>query len=179
VTGRERPSRGFWVAALCGAALVVAFALIEGGGTVHVADIALLVAVAVAAIGYAVGARLARDMPGWVVISWVLVLSAPFLLLPVIWAGVSHGISASPAAWLGFAYVSLFSQYLGFFAWYHGLALDGVARVSQVQLTQPFLTLIASALLLGENVSAGMIIFAAAVVATVAIGRNMPVKPLN
>ncbi len=177
VAGRERPSQGFWIAAGCGAALVVAFALVEGGGMVHVADIALLFAVLVAALGYAEGARLAREMPGWVVISWVLVLSVPFLLPPVLWSVLTHGVSASPAAWLGFAYVSLFSQYIGFFAWYHGLALGGVARVSQVQLTQPFLTLIASALLLGESVSASMIIFAAAVVSTVAIGRYMPVKP--
>lgn len=179
LAGRERPSRGFWIAAGCGAALVVAFALFEGGGTLHVADIGLLLAVAVGALGYAEGARLTREMPGWVVISWVLVVAAPFLLPPVLWSAAVHGVNASPAAWISFAYVSLFSQYLGFFAWYHGLALGGVARVAQIQLTQPFLTLIASALLLGENVSMGMIIFASAVVATVAIGRSMPVQPLK
>ena len=106
-------------------------------------------------------------------------MAAPFLLPPVLWSAAVHGVNASPAAWISFAYVSLFSQYLGFFAWYHGLALGGVARVAQIQLTQPFLTLIASALLLGENVSMGMIIFASAVVATVAIGRSMPVQPLK
>jgi drug/metabolite transporter (DMT)-like permease len=179
LSGRERPSRGFWFAAGFGALLVVAFALIEGGGTLHLADLALLLAVAVGALGYAEGARLTREMPGWVVISWVLVVSVPFLLPPVLWSAAEHGINASVTAWLCFAYVSLFSQYLGFFPWYHGLALGGVARVSQVQLTQPFLTLIASALLLGEKVSMGMIIFAAAVVATVAIGRKMPIRPLK
>ena len=46
-------------------------------------------------------------------------------------------------------------MFLGFFAWYHGLALGGVAKIGQVQLAQPVLTLFWAALVLGEHVTAG------------------------
>ena len=77
-----------------------------------------------------------------------------------------------PAAWAGFAYVSVVSMYLGFFAWYRGLALGGIAAVGQVQLLQPFLTIFASALLLGEHIDASTLIAAALVIAAIAAGRR-------
>jgi drug/metabolite transporter (DMT)-like permease len=171
----DRPSPGFWLAGLAGSALVVAFALWQGAGTLHLADLALLAAVATAAFGYAEGGRLARVMGGWQVISWALVLAAPLLIVPLAWLVAEHGLEASRDAWIGFAYVTLFSQFLGFFAWYKGLALGGVARVGQMQLLQPFLTLLAAAALLGEPLSTGTLLFAAAVVVAVAIGRRMPI----
>jgi drug/metabolite transporter (DMT)-like permease len=171
----DRPSTGFWMAALAGTALVVAFALWQGAGTLHVADLALLAAVVTCGFGYAEGARLSRHLGGWQVISWALVISAPFLLLPTAWLVAEHGLDASPRAWLGFLYIALISQFVGFFPWYKGLALGGVARVGQVQLLQPFLTLIGSALLLGEVLDAATWLFAIAVVAMVAVGRRMPV----
>ncbi len=171
----DRPSRGFWLAALAGSALVVAFALWQGAGTLHVADLALLAAVITCGFGYAEGARLSRHLGGWQVISWALVIAAPVLFLPLAWLVAEHGVAASPRAWLGFLYIALISQFVGFFPWYKGLALGGVARVGQVQLLQPFLTLIGSALLLGEVLDAATWLFAVAVVATVAIGRRMPV----
>jgi drug/metabolite transporter (DMT)-like permease len=173
---RERPSRGFWTVALLGSALVVAFGLIRGGGSLHLGDLYLLAAVAAGGIGYAEGARLSMTMGGWQVISWVLVLSAPFLLVPVGWSVAQHGLTASWPAWLAFAYVSLVSQYLGFFAWYRGLALGGIARVGQLQLLQPFLTLAFAALLVGEQLDWMTAAFAVAVVACVAAGRRMPVR---
>jgi drug/metabolite transporter (DMT)-like permease len=173
---RERPSPGFWAVALVGSALVVAFGVIRGGGSLHRGDIYLLAAVAAGGIGYAEGARLSMTMGGWQVISWVLVLSSPFLLLPVGRAVAQHGAAASWPAWLGFAYVSLVSQYLGFFAWYRGLALGGIARVGQLQLLQPFLTLLFAALLVREPLDWMTAGFAGAVVACVAIGRRMPVR---
>jgi drug/metabolite transporter (DMT)-like permease len=172
----DRPSPGFWMAGIVGSALVVAFALSSGSGRLQFADLALLGAVFAAALGYAEGARLSRSLDGWRVICWALVLAAPFLVVPVVIAVLAHGLSASPAAWLGFGYVSLMSQFLGFFVWYKGLTLGGVARVSQLQLLQPFLTVLASALLLGEIITTTMLIFALAVVATVAIGRRMAIR---
>jgi len=172
----ERPSRGFWIVALAGSALVVAFGLIRGGGSLHLGDAYLLAAVAAGGIGYAEGARLSMTMGGWQVISWVLVISAPFLLVPVGWSVAQHGLAASWPAWLAFAYVSLVSQYLGFFAWYRGLALGGIARVGQLQLLQPFLTLAFAALLVGEQLDWMTAAFAVAVVVCVAAGRRMPVK---
>ena len=171
----ERPSRAFWIASCAGSAAVVAFALVAGGGQAHAADLALAGAVVAAALGYAEGGRLAREIGAAQVICWALLLSAPFLAVPVGLAVRRHGLDASPAAWLGFAYVSVVSMFLGFFAWYRGLALGGIARVGQMQLLQPFLTIFASAALLGESVTATTLGFAVAVLACVAVGRKAAV----
>lgn len=171
----DRPSLGFWLFGILGSALVVTYALIEGVGGIQIADLALLGAVVSAAVGYAVGGDLARQLGGWQVICWALVLSFPLLLVPVVPAALAHGLPGSPQSWAAFLYVALFSQLFGFFAWNRGLALGGVARVSQVQLLQTFLTLGASALLLGEAIDAMTLGFAVFVVASVALGRRMPV----
>lgn len=172
----ERPSTGFWIAALLGSGLVIAFALQQGGGQLHVADLALFAAVISAAMGYAEGGRLAQEMSGPQVISWALVLTMPVVLPATIALTWHYGFHASPMAWLSFGYVSLVSMFIGFFFWYRGLALGGIARVGQVQLIQPFLTLLGSALLLGEELIVDNFLFAVAIIAVVAIGRKMPVK---
>jgi drug/metabolite transporter (DMT)-like permease len=171
----ERPSPAFWLCSSLGSAVVVLFALVSGGGHFQLADVALLGAVAAAAIGYAEGGRLSRELGGWQVICWALVLSAPFLAVPVTFTLLHQGLHASLPSWLGFGYISVFSMFLGFFAWYHGLAIGGVARVSQVQLLQPFLTLFASALLLHEQVTLLTVGTALIVVAIVALGRKAPI----
>ncbi len=172
----ERPSRGFWIAALAGSAIVIVFALWQGGGALHPADFALFGAVLAAAMGYAEGGRLSQTMGGQQVISWALVLSMPILLPITIWLGWQYGVTASAKAWIGFGYVSLFSMFIGFFFWYKGLALGGIARVGQVQLLQPFLTLIGAAVILGEVLDASNFLFAIAVIAVVAVGRRMTIK---
>ncbi|WP_250512567.1 DMT family transporter [Caballeronia sp. INDeC2] len=181
----ERPSKAFWASAVAGSAIVVAFALQAGGGGLQAGDLLMLVAVGIGALGYAEGARLARQMGGWQVICWALVLSAPFLLLPVGWLAWaqffgSHAAHPEPLAlktWLAFGYVTLFSQFIGFFAWYAGLAMGGIARVGQVQLLQIFFTMAFSALFFGEHVSASTWLYAAAVIATVVLGRKTAVRP--
>ncbi len=172
----ERPSVGFWVAACAGSAVVVVFAVMEGGGALHLADLALFAAVVAAAFGYAEGGRLSQSMGGQQVICWALVLSMPVLLPITLWLVHAHGMQASVRAWTGFAYVSLFSMFVGFFFWYKGLALGGIARVGQTQLLQPFLTLVGAALLLGEVLEIRHFLFALAVILLVAIGRRMPVS---
>ncbi len=172
----ERPSAGFWIMALLGSGLVIAFALQQGGGSFHLADLALFAAVIAAAMGYAEGGRLSQSMGGQQVICWALVLAMPVLLPVTIWLGWHYGVQASPRAWLGFAYVSLFSMFIGFFFWYKGLAMGGIARVGQVQLIQPFLTLLGATVILGESLSVNNIAFALAVIAVVAIGRRMNIK---
>jgi drug/metabolite transporter (DMT)-like permease len=168
----ERPSRRFWIAGVIGSGVVVGFALLSGAGSLEPADLALLGAVIAAAIGYAEGGRLARTMGGWRVICWALILAAPFLAIPVTMVVVEHGLHAGAGAWLGFGYVSGVSMFLGFFAWYHGLALGGIARVGQLQLLQTFLTITASALILGEKITLLMLVVALLVVVIVAIGRS-------
>jgi len=172
----ERPSAGFWMAAVAGSGIVIAFALWQGGGALHGADFALLGAVAAAAIGYAEGGRLSQTMGGQQVISWALVLSMPVLLPVTIWLVWHHGARASAGAWIGFGYVSLFSMFIGFFFWYKGLALGGIARVGQVQLLQPFLTLLGAALIVGEALDARTLLFALAVLVVVALGRRMTIR---
>jgi len=125
-----------------------------------------------AAVGYAEGARLARTLGGWQVISWALVIAAPIVAVPM-WFSLDDRIAAVPwTAWAAFAYVAAVSMFLGFFAWYKGLALGGIAAVGQLQLLQPFFTLFASALLLHETLDAPTFIAAALVVATIAAGRR-------
>lgn len=113
----ERPSKGFWLAALAGSGIVIAFALREGGGSFHLADFALFAAVVTAAMGYAEGGRLAQTMGGQNVIAWALVVALPVMLPVSVWLGWQYGVTASSPAWLAFAYVSLFSMFIGFFFW--------------------------------------------------------------
>jgi drug/metabolite transporter (DMT)-like permease len=175
----ERPGLRFWLAAVGGFAAVVTFALLEGGGRAGPGDLLLLGAVAAAGLGYAEGGRLARTMGGGPVVAWALVLSAPFLAVPVWLAARDLPPAPSAGAWLAFGYVSAFSMFLGFFAWYRGLALGGVARVGQLQLAQPVLTLLWSALLLGEPLRPSFFLFAAAVSACVLAGVRARVRPAS
>lgn len=181
VLHRQRPSWQFWAWAGLGSALVVVFALTHAGGAglgLSPADGLLLLAMACAAVGYAYGGRLSRQMPAEHVICWALLLGLP-LTLPLAWG--SRPEQALPtSAWLAFGYVALFSMWLGFFAWYRGLALGGTVRVSQVQLLQPFLSMLFAVPLLGERLDLGTALFAAAVVLTVFLGRKSPVNaPTN
>jgi drug/metabolite transporter (DMT)-like permease len=170
---RQRPSRGFWICALLAAALVVGFAAWSGDGHFALADALLLASVSSAAIGYVAGARLAQEMPAESAICWVLVVSLPLTVPATVLVWPGHG--AGVAAWGGFAYLTVFSMWLGFFAWYRGLSLGGTMRVSQVQVVQPFLTMLFAVPILGERLDPAMLAFAAAVVAVVVVGRRMSV----
>lgn len=173
---RQRPSMGFWLCAIGGCGLVLGFAVLRSGQSgwwPQTADLMLLAAMALGAIGYVWGGRMSTEMPAQQVISWALVISLP-LTLPLAWQ--SRPLDPVPwSAWAGFAYVSLFSMWLGFFAWYRGLALGGTVRVSQVQLLQPFLGMLFAIPILGETLDLLTIGFGLAVVATVFLGRHMPV----
>ena len=171
----ERPSAAFWFWGAIGAALVVAFTLQGTTGRMSAADGLLLLAVASAAIGYAISGRLARTMPGWEVISWAVTMALPVNLVAALVLLPEEPGAISPAAWGSFAYLGLVSQYLGFFAWNAAMAMGGVSRVSQTQLLQPFVTLAIAAVLLGETVDAVTVGFACAVIVVVALGRRAPV----
>jgi drug/metabolite transporter (DMT)-like permease len=162
----ERPSRGFWLASLAGLVAVLIFAATQGAGF-SAGDIQILVAVALSAIGYAEGGALAREMGGWQVICWAVLLSAPLTVAISAVAAAGSDLHASGDAWLGFAYVAVVSALLGFFPWYAGLARGGVAKIGQIQLLQPLLTLAWSALLLGEHIGAATIVASIAVLASV------------
>jgi drug/metabolite transporter (DMT)-like permease len=175
----ERPSLPFWMWAMLGSGLVVTFALINSAGVFRFSDLALVGAVLAAGLGYAEGAVLARTFGAWQVICWSLVLSVP-VLLPIIWPHLpTAGVVITGNAWWGFWYVSFFSMFLGFFAWYQGLLLGGIARVGQLQLFQPFLTILASALLLQEKISIDTLGFAAAVIGCVALGKRTTIQAVS
>ncbi len=110
-------------------------------------------AVLAAAVGYAEGGLLARELGAWQTISWALVLAAPLMVGVVAFSVSQQPPSATPAQWAAFAYLGVVSMFLGFFAWYHGLAIGPMAQVSQVQLAQPVMTICWAAVLLGEQLT--------------------------
>ena len=169
----ERPSLAFWACAGFGAALVTGFALHHGGAQLQAGDALLLAAVGAAAVGYTVSAQLSREISPFDVISWVVVLALP-LSAPLSYAWRPADFGAVPAyAWGCLAYLGAMSMYLGFFAWNAGLAIGGVARVSQVQLLQVFMTIGLSTLLLGEAIDAETLACASLVVGLVLLGRRL------
>ncbi|GAA2723312.1 DMT family transporter [Cellulomonas aerilata] len=153
--GNERVAVRFWMWAALGAVAVVVFAALQNGGfeSPHWADLFLFAAVACAAAGYAEGGLLARELGAWQTVSWALLLAAP-LMLALTGISVTEGPPAGTGVqWLAFAYLSLFSMYLGFFAWYRGLAIGPMTQVSQVQLVQPVLSIVWAAVILHEHVT--------------------------
>ncbi|MES2976454.1 MAG: DMT family transporter [Pseudomonadota bacterium] len=173
---RQRPSAGFWACAALGSALVVAFAMLRSGSaglSIHPADALLLAAMGCAAVGYGYGARLSQRMRAEHVICWALVIAVPFTLPGALLTWPQAALA--PGAWWAFAYVAVFSMWLGFFAWYRALAIGGTVRVSQVQLIQPFVSMLFAVPLLGESLDAVTVGFSLAVIATVFIGKKMPV----
>jgi drug/metabolite transporter (DMT)-like permease len=177
---RQKPSAGFWLCAVLGTLLVLGFMVLRsadatGHISLHLPDVFLLLAMLSASLGYIGGARLTPSLGAERVICWVLVLSLP-LTLPMTWLNLPPNPAAiHPSSWWAFAYVAVFSMWLGFFAWYRGLALGGAVRVSQVQLVQPFLSLLFAVPLLGEKIDAMTLGFGLAVIATVFVGKKMPV----
>ena len=163
---RERPSPSFWVFALLGSAAALVFATLQNGtpGALRPADLQLFGAVIAAAVGYAEGGLLARELGAWQTISWALVLAAPVMLAVAVAAGVAAPPVATPTAWLAFAYLAAVSMFLGFFAWYRGLAIGPMAQVSQIQLVQPVMGITWASFLFHEDVGPATVLGGLAVV---------------
>lgn len=171
--GGERPGAAFWMWGLVGAMLVLGFTLRGGGFVPGIGHVWLGGAAVISALGYVVSGKLARELPGWEVIAWALVLCLPLTALGSLWAWNGGGMHAPPmAAWWALAYLAFGSMFAGFFFWNAGLAIGGIARVGQVQLLQTFVTLGISALLLGEKITPVMLVFACAVAVIVWLGRK-------
>jgi drug/metabolite transporter (DMT)-like permease len=176
----ERHHRRFWICAAVGSLMVVAFALRDGlaaRGTLGLStgDLAMIAAVLAGAVGYVAGGRAAGRIGGVATILWALVLALPLTLPATLLAVAQETPRAGLASWAAFAYVTLISQLVGFFAWYNGLALagpGGIGRVGQVQLLQVFFTVGFAWLLFGEAVHPTTWLFALGVVATIALGRG-------
>jgi drug/metabolite transporter (DMT)-like permease len=168
----ERPKPAFWVFSVLGSALVMGFALSKGFAASAVGDALMLAAIIACGLGYAEGARLSRTLGGWQVICWALVLSLPVMILLALMTMPSSFTGIASPAWLGLAYVSLFSMLIGFVFWYRGLAQGGIAAVGQLQLLQPFFGLAIAAALLHEPVTLAMLGVTAGVILCVAGARK-------
>lgn len=178
--GHDKPGWRFWMAAVAGSLVVIVYALYHGGGGLHPADLALILAVICSGVAYAEGGFLARSMGGWQVISWVMALNLPLVCALL---GVSvglHGFHADAPTVASIVFMGVFNQYVAFFGWYKAMANVGVARVAQLQLLQPFMTVVIAALFLGEVVTWDTGLALVLVVATVfAARRAARVKPLT
>lgn len=170
---KEHPSLSFWLVAAIGSGLVVVYAFLNGSGGLEQEDWLLFLAVASAAIGYAEGGKLSEELGAINVISWALVLTLPFNILLTSQSSTTDILAASPMVAASLIYVGVISMYVGFFFWYKGIALGGIARVGQVQLLQPFLTLIGAYFLLNEPITAMNVGFALCVLFVVIVGRRV------
>lgn len=164
---QERPRMSFWAAAALGAIAAVAFAVINGGGpgSLHRSDPLLFGAVVAAAIGYAEGGLLARELGAWQTVSWALVLSCPLMTALTGISIAQDAPGGSGAQWVAFVYLAVVSMFLGFFAWYRGLAIGPMAQVSQTQLAQPVMNICWAALLLREPITWPIVLGGIAVIA--------------
>lgn len=175
LVGGERPGPVFWLLSIVGGALVLAFSLSESGWILVAGDALLLAAAASAALGYALSGRLSRRMPGWAVVSWALVFSLPFSIAATV-------LLAPPvlpndlAAWAGFAYLGVFSIFLGFFFWNAAMGIGGIAKIGQLQLLQPFLTMMFATLVAEEALEARLFGDATVVVLIVAAAQRLKVR---
>lgn len=170
--GGERPRLGFWLFSLLGSLSVVGFALAQGGAGSGLGDLLMVAAVVLCGLGYAEGAVLSRRLGGWQVICWALALALPIMVpialvtQPPTWQGIGA------PAWLGLAYVSVFSMLVGFVFWYRGLVLGGIAKVGQLQLLQPFFGLALAGALLHEPVPLVMVAVTGFIVLCVAAAKR-------
>ena len=176
---RQHAPLRFWFWALLGAALVMVFAVwrayqVDGILTLHYADVLIFIAVLLCGYGYAYGAKLSRELPAPQVLCWMLVLFLPITLPASLMTWPERSIPVS--AWLGFVYVAVFSMWVGMMIWYHALHIGGAVRVSQVQIIQPFLTIMFSVPLLGERFEWLTLLFAGAVVWTAYMGKKVPIQ---
>ncbi len=175
VRGGEIPSVKFWISSIVGALAVIIYAMYLGLGQLHVADFALLAAVIILGLSYAEGGVLARELGSWQVIAWAIIIAAPILFMPVLLNVTTEMFHAPFIAWISFLYLAIVSQFLAYVAWYGGMAMGGISRVSQIQYLQPFLMIIFAALFLNESITLFTIVIAIVVVASVIIGKNTTV----
>ena len=172
---REHLPRNFWICAVFGTLVVCGYAWIHAAGALHTPDALLMLGVLLGGLGYACGAISAKYLSGPEVISWALIIGLPVTLPSMIYTSPPDWALVPIQTWVAFAYLGLMSQWIGFFFWYRGLIMGGIAKVSQVQLIQLFLTLGFSAALLGETIEPMMLAVAVTTVALIFLGRHAKV----
>ncbi|TDK63854.1 DMT family transporter [Bacillus salipaludis] len=172
----EKPSLKFWISSLIGAGAVILYAMDLGFGKLQFADFALLAAVIILGFSYAEGGKLSKEIGSWQVIAWAIVIGAPFFVIPVAMNFSVEMLNAPIQAWISLLYLAIVSQFLAYVAWYGGMALGGVARVSQLQYIQPFLMIVFATIFLDESITIVTMITAIIVVISVIVGKNAPIS---
>ena len=173
---KEKPSNSFWVTSFFGTFLVISYTFIDNNGLLMLEDLWLLFAILFAAVGYSEGGILSKEMGSIAVISWALVISLPINILASYYFYETSYSSISFQAIISLTYVGLFSMFIGFFFWYKGIAIGGISRVGQVQLIQPFLTIVGAYFLTNEKITTLNILFAFMVLIVIIIGRKTKIQ---
>ncbi|TDL84642.1 DMT family transporter [Vibrio vulnificus] len=171
----EIPSIKFWVSSIIGSFAVIMYALHLGFGQLQFADLALLTAVIILGLSYAEGGKLAKELGSWQVIAWAIMIGAPFFIIPVGLHLTTEMLHAPIQAWVSLIYLAVVSQFLAYLAWYSGMAMGGIARVSQIQYLQPFLMILFATVFLDESITSFTLVTAVIVVFSVILGKNAPV----
>ncbi|WP_350302086.1 DMT family transporter [Peribacillus frigoritolerans] len=171
----EIPSIKFWVSSIIGSLAVIMYALHLGFGQLQFADLALLTAVIILGLSYAEGGKLAKELGSWQVIAWAIMIGAPFFIIPVGLNLTTEMIHAPIQAWVSLIYLAVVSQFLAYVAWYSGMAMGGISRVSQIQYLQPFLMILFATVFLDESITSFTLVTTVIVVFSVIIGKNAPV----
>lgn len=172
----ERPSRKFWISSIVGSLAVIMYALHLGFGQLQFADLALLAAVIILGLSYAEGGVLAKELGSWQVIAWAIMIGAPFFIIPVGLQLTTEMLHAPMHAWISFIYLAIVSQFLAYVAWYSGMAMGGISRVSQIQYLQPFLMILFATVFFDESITWFTLVIAVIVVISVLVGKNAPVS---
>lgn len=175
VVGGERLPPAFWVLSVFGGGIVFVFTMSRAGWVLAPGDGFLVLAAIVAGFGYAVSGVMARQRPGWTVTAWALVLSLPATIAVSVWSAPAAWPD-EPAAVAGFAYLGIVSMFLGFVFWNVAMAMGGIAKIGQIQLLQPFVTIAMAAAVTSETLDPVELVFAAAVVVVVAAAQRVRVR---
>lgn len=172
----EIPSLKFWFSSIIGSFAVIMYALHLGFGKLQLVDLGLLAASLILGLSYAEGGRLSKELGSWQVIAWAILIGAPFFIIPVGLNLTTDMLHAPIHAWVSFIYLAVVSQFLAYVAWYSGLAMGGIARVSQIQYLQPFLMILIATVFLDETITLLTVVIAVIVVFSVIFGKNAPVS---
>ena len=171
--GGEKPNLQFWLFAILGSTCVMGYMFYQNQNfNLNIGDFYMLIAVISCGLGYAEGGKLSKDLGGWQVISWALVITLPLMSIGTIYYFPNNFNAVQTAQILGLIYVSVFSMWLGFLFWYKGLAQGGIAKVGQIQLLQPFIGFYFSYLLLNEKIDLSMIVVCIATIICVALAKK-------
>ncbi len=175
----ENPTKRFWGMAILGFISVTVFRLLTSDSSITnlgLGDLALLVCVIIGGMGYAQGGILGKKMSGWKIICWSLVISLP-LVVPLTlfnfnFTHLLHVAQDSSISILLFAFLCLFNNLIGFFFFYEGLGIGGVAKVSQIDLFRPFFTFFFAVVFLGESMNLISVVFLLLIISIVYLGKR-------